>query len=144
MGKDFRRFDPSDARIVLVQAGPRLLPTFPEALSAETERALRRLGVEVMLGSRVEAIDDRGVTVSGRRIASRTVLWAAGVMASPVARWLGSEADAAGRVKVAADLSVPGLPNVFVAGDAALSAAYKGQPVPGLAPAAKQGGEYVA
>jgi putative oxidoreductase len=144
MDKEFRRFDPASARVLLVQAAPRLLPTFTPALSAESQRALARLGVEVMLDSRVEAIDALGVTVSGQRIAARTVLWAAGVMASPAARWLGCEADAAGRVKVGADLSVPGLPNVFVVGDAALCNAWNGTPVPGLAPAAKQGGEFVA
>ncbi len=144
MDKEFRRFDPASARVLLVQAAPRLLPTFTPALSAESQRALARLGVEVMLDSRVEAIDTLGVTVSGQRIAARTVLWAAGVMASPAARWLGCEADAAGRAKVGADLSVPGLPNVFVVGDAALCNAWNGTPVPGLAPAAKQGGEFVA
>jgi NADH dehydrogenase/putative oxidoreductase len=144
MEKDFRRFDPASARIVLVQSAPRLLPTFPEPLSAETERALGRLGVEVLCGSRVEAIDERGVTVDGRRIAASTVLWAAGVAASPAARWLGREADAAGRVKVGPDLSVPGLPDVYAIGDTALASAWNGGPVPGLAPAAKQGGEYVA
>jgi NADH dehydrogenase/putative oxidoreductase len=144
MDKEFRRFDPASARVLLVQAAPRLLPTFAPALSAESQRALARLGVEVMLDSRVEAIDALGVTVNGQRFAARTVLWAAGVMASPAARWLGCEADAAGRVKVGADLSVPGLPNVFVVGDAALSQAWNGTPVPGLAPAAKQGGDFVA
>jgi NADH dehydrogenase/putative oxidoreductase len=127
-----------------VQAAPRLLPTFAPGLSAETERALARLGVDVRLDSRVEAIDADGVMVSGQRIAARTVLWAAGVAASPVARWLGARADAAGRVKVGADLSVPGLPNVFAVGDAALAESWNGQAVPGLAPAAKQGGAYVA
>jgi NADH dehydrogenase/putative oxidoreductase len=144
MEKDFRRFDPASARILLIQAGPRLLPSFPEALSAETRRALEALGVEVLLDSRVERIDADGVTVSGRRIAARTVLWAAGVVASPAARWLGAPADAAGRVKVGPDLSVPGLPEVFVVGDTAASDAWNGRPVPGLAPAAKQGGAYVA
>jgi NADH dehydrogenase/putative oxidoreductase len=144
MEKDFRGFDPATARIVLVQAGPRLLPTFPEALSAATQRSLEKLGVEVLTDSRVEAIDERGVVVSGARIAARTVLWAAGVVASPAARWLGADADNAGRVKVGPDLSVAGLPNVFVVGDTALAHAWKGAPVPGLAPAAKQGGAYVA
>jgi NADH dehydrogenase/putative oxidoreductase len=144
MEKEFRRFDPATARILLVQAGPRLLPTFPEALSAETRRALENLGVEVLLESRVEAIDEAGVRVGGKRIPARTVLWAAGVVASPAARWLGVEADNAGRVKVAPDLSVPGLPEVFVVGDTAASNAWGGQPVPGLAPAAKQGGAHVA
>jgi NADH dehydrogenase FAD-containing subunit/uncharacterized membrane protein YphA (DoxX/SURF4 family) len=144
MDKDFRRYDPAAARVVLVQAGPRVLPTFPEALSAQTRRALEKLGVEVLVNSRVERIDDDGVIVNGERIASRTVLWAAGVVASPAAKWLGAEADNAGRVKVEPDLSVAGLPNVFVIGDTAASNAWNGQPVPGLAPAAKQGGEFVA
>ena len=144
MEKEFRNFDPASARILLVQAGPRLLPTFPDALSAETRGSLEKLGVEILLNSRVEAIDDAGVLVSGERIPSRTVLWAAGVIASPAARWLGAEADNAGRVKVGNDLSVPGLPNVFVIGDTAACNAWNGHPVPGLAPAAKQGGAYVA
>ena len=144
MAKEFRRFDPAQARIVLVQAGPRLLPTFPKALSETTQRALERIGVEVRLGSRVEAIDDAGATVDGQRIRSRTVLWAAGVTASPAARWLDAEADNAGRVKVGADLSVPGHTEIFVVGDTALANAWNGNAVPGLAPAAKQGGTYVA
>lgn len=144
MEKEFRRYDPASARIVLIQAAPRLLPAFPEALSAETRRALEALGVEVMLDSRVESIDAEGVVVSGVRIASRTVLWAAGVIASPAAKWLGSEADSAGRVKVEANLSIPGHPNIFAIGDTTLSVGWAGKPVPGLAPAAKQGGEYVA
>ena len=144
MEKDFRRFDPASARVILVQAAPRLLPAFPESLSAAAQRALQKLGVEVLVESRVEKIDDAGVTVSGQRIAARTVLWAAGVIASPAAKWLGVEADNAGRVKVGAHLSVPGVPEVYALGDTAASIAWRGQPVPGLAPAAKQGGAYVA
>ena len=144
MEKDFRRFDPAAARVILVQAGPRLLPTFAEALSQRTRQALEKLGVEVLLDSRVESIDDSGVMVNGRTIAARTVLWAAGVVASPAAKWLGADADPAGRVKVGPDLSVPGLPTVFAIGDTALANAWNGAPVPGLAPAAKQGGDYVA
>jgi NADH dehydrogenase/putative oxidoreductase len=144
MDKEFRHFDPAQARILLVQAGPRLLPAFPEPLTDEAKRALERLGVEVLLGSRVERIDAEGVTVNGQRIAARTVLWAAGVVASPAARWLGAAADSAGRITVAGDLSVPGMPDVFAIGDTAASSAWKGQPVPGLAPAAKQGGAHVA
>ena len=144
MEKEFRRFDPASARVLLVQAGPRILPTFPEDLSERTRRSLEKLGVEVLVNSRVESIDEAGVTVSGKRIASRTVLWAAGVVASPAARWLGAAADNAGRAKVEADLSVPGHTNVFAIGDTALSNAWNGGAVPGLAPAAKQGGDYVA
>jgi NADH dehydrogenase/putative oxidoreductase len=144
MEKDFRRFDPAKARIVLVQAGPRLLPAFPPDLSENSRRALERLGVEVRLNSRVESIDDDGATVNGERIASRTVLWAAGVVASPAAKWLGAAADTAGRARVDPDLSVPGRRNVFVIGDAAASDAWNGNLVPGLAPAAKQAGAFVA
>jgi NADH dehydrogenase/putative oxidoreductase len=144
MDKEFRRFDPASARVILVQSAPRILPTFNEKLSAVAQRALEKLGVEVLIGNRVEKIDAAGVLVSGRRIEARTVLWAAGVMASPAAAWLKSAADNAGRVKVQADLSVPGLENVYAIGDTALSLAWNGQPVPGLAPAAKQGGQYVA
>ncbi len=144
MDKEFRRFDPASARVVLVQSAPRILPTFDEKLSGVAQRSLEKLGVEVLIGSRVEQIDADGVLVSGRRIAARTVLWAAGVMASPAAVWLQCAADNAGRVKVGADLSVPGLDGVYAIGDTALSAGWNGKPVPGLAPAAKQGGQYVA
>jgi NADH dehydrogenase FAD-containing subunit/uncharacterized membrane protein YphA (DoxX/SURF4 family) len=144
MEKEFRGFDPASARVILVQSAPRVLPTFDARLAALAQRSLEKLGVEVLVGSRVDHIDAQGVSVSGRRIAARTVLWAAGVMASPAAKWLKADADSAGRTKVGTDLSVPGLPNVYVIGDAALSNAWNGQPVPGLAPAAKQGGGYVA
>ncbi|MHB8116700.1 MAG: FAD-dependent oxidoreductase [Acidithiobacillus ferrivorans] len=144
MEKEFHYFDPASARVVLVQSAPRLLPTFPETLSEKAKRSLERLGVEVMLKSKVDHIDQEGVLINGKRLASHTVLWAAGVVASPAAQWLNASADHSGRVKVEADLSVMGLPNVFVIGDTALANAWKGKPVPGLAPAAKQGGAYVA
>ena len=144
MDKEFRSFDPAQARVILVQSAPRLLPAFPESLAAIAQRSLESLGVEVLLGSRVEGIDADGVTISGTRVAARTVLWAAGVTASPAAGWLGAPADTAGRVKVSADLSVPGMPNVYAIGDTALSNAWNGQAVPGLAPAAKQAGVYAA
>ncbi|MFZ5555468.1 MAG: NAD(P)/FAD-dependent oxidoreductase [Pseudomonadota bacterium] len=145
MDQEFRRFDPAQARVVLVQAAPRLLPGgFPEAMGQQAKRSLERLGVSVRLSSRVEAIDADGVTVSGERIDARTVLWAAGVQASPAARWLGAAADAAGRVAVGPDLSVPGHDGVFVVGDTAACNAWGGNPVPGLAPAAKQQGRYAA
>jgi NADH dehydrogenase/putative oxidoreductase len=121
-----------------------VLPTFPESLSRLAVEALQRLGVDVRLGSRVELIDADGVRVNGQRIASRTVLWAAGVAASPAARWLGTAADSAGRVKVESDLTVAGLPEIYAVGDTAASLGWNGQPVPGLAPAAKQGGQHVA
>ena len=141
---EFRNIDPTQARVLLVQSAPRLLPTFPETLSVVAAQSLQALGVEVLTQSRVEQIDDDGVLVSGQRIGSRTVFWAAGVMASPAAQWIKGEADSAGRLKVGADLSAAGLPDVFSVGDTALSAAWNGQPTPGLAPAAKQQGAYVA
>ncbi len=144
MDKEFRTFDPADARVILVQSAPRLLPAFPESLARIAQRSLEKLGVEVMLDSRVEMIDAMGVMVSGRRVIARTVLWAAGVAASPAAQWLAADADAAGRVKVGPNLEVPGMSNVFVVGDTAACNAWNGKPVPGLAPAAKQAGAYAA
>jgi NADH dehydrogenase/putative oxidoreductase len=142
--KEFRHIDPAAARILLVQAGPRVLPQFDERLSGFARKSLEGLGVDVRVDSRVEAIDARGVTVNGTHIAAGTVLWAAGVIASPAAMWLGIKPDRAGRIPVGPDLSVPGWPDVFAMGDTAASLAWDGQPVPGLAPAAKQGGAYVA
>ena len=141
---EFREIDPASATVLLVQAGPRLLPAFPEALSVVAANALRRLGVEVWLDRKVEEVEAGGVTVSGQHVAARTVLWAAGVMASPAASWLGVVPDRAGRVPVGADLGVAGLEGVYAVGDTAASEGWAGQPVPGLAPAAKQGGTYVA
>ena len=142
--KDFRAFDPAKARVILVQAAPRLLPSFPERLAQIAQRSLEQLGVEIHLGSRVDHIDETGVAVDGTRIEASTVLWAAGVAASPAAAWLNAPADKAGRLIVGDDLRVPGLANVFAIGDTAASKAWKGESVPGLAPAAKQGGTYVA
>ena len=144
LNQDFRTFDPAHARIILVQAGPRLLPSFPERLSRIAQRELENLGVEVRLESRVNHIDERGVGVDGERIEARTILWAAGVAASPAAMWLKAPSDRAGRIVVGEDLRVPGTSNVFAVGDTVASNAWNGQPVPGLAPAAKQGGAYVA
>jgi len=144
MAKDFRNFDPASARILLVQAGPRVLPQFDERLSVFARSSLEALGVEVHIDSRVELIDGDGVIVNGERVEAGTVLWAAGVVASPASAWLGAEADRAGRIKVGPYLSVPGFPDTFAIGDTALSLAWDGRPVPGLAPAAKQGGAYVA
>jgi NADH dehydrogenase FAD-containing subunit len=128
----------------LLQAGPRLLPAFPQSLSEVARRSLADAGVKVLVNSEVRLIDADGVIVHDRRIYARTVLWAAGVAASPAAKWLNSEADKAGRVKVQPDLSVARLPDVYVIGDTALANCWKGAPVPGLAPAAKQGGAFVA
>jgi len=144
LNQDFRTIDPARARIILVQAGARLLPTFPERLSGIAQRALEKLGVEIRLESRVNHIDEQGVGVGEERIDARTILWAAGVAASPAATWLKAPSDRAGRIVVGEDLRVPGMANVFAVGDTAASNAWNGQPVPGLAPAAKQEGAYVA
>ncbi|HVI59723.1 MAG TPA: NAD(P)/FAD-dependent oxidoreductase [Luteimonas sp.] len=141
--REFRRIDPREARVLLLEAGPRVLSTFPESLSDKARRQLERLGVEVRTGTPVEAIDGDGVLLGGERIAARTVLWAAGVAASPLARSLGVPLDRAGRVPVQPDLSAPGLADVFVAGDLA-SVQQDGRSVPGVAPAAKQMGNHVA
>jgi NADH dehydrogenase len=143
LAADFRMANPCDTRVVLVEAGPRVLASFPESLSEKARRQLERLGVEVRMGAAVMDCDHGGVAVAGERIEARTVIWAAGVIASPAAKWLGVAADRAGRVKVEADLSVPGHPNIFVIGDTA-AVLQDGQPVPGIAPAAKQMGSYVA
>jgi NADH dehydrogenase FAD-containing subunit/uncharacterized membrane protein YphA (DoxX/SURF4 family) len=142
--REFRTFDPASARIVLVQSTDRVLPTFPPSLSAAAARSLATLGVEVLTGRRVKAVDMGGADVGGEWIAAHTVLWAAGVAASPAAAWLGVAADAAGRVPVGPDLRVPGRSEIFVVGDTAACNAWRGKPAPGLAPAAKQGGAYAA
>lgn len=144
LARDFRRIDPASARVILVQSGTRILPTFPEPLSVAAAAALRALGVEIVTGGAVAEIDAGGIVVSGERIRCRTTFWCAGVTASPAAGWLGAPSDRAGRVEVAPDLSVPGAPDTFVIGDTAASCAWAGKMVPGLAPAAKQGGAYVA
>jgi len=145
---EFRRADPRRAEVLLLEAGPRVLPCFPEDLSERAREQLRGLGVDVRTGTPVAAIDADGATLRDAngvetRIAARTVLWAAGVAASPLARDFGAPLDRAGRVRTNADLSVPGHPEVFVAGDLA-SIDSGGKPVPGVAPAAKQMGRHVA
>jgi NADH dehydrogenase len=140
---EFRRVDPRQARVLLLEAGPRVLSSFPESLSEKARAQLHKLGVEVRTGVPVAAIDDEGVQLGDTRIPARTVLWAAGVAASPLARDLGVPLDRAGRVQVEPDLSVPGHPSIFVAGDLA-SIQHDGKPVPGVAPAAKQMGRHVA
>lgn len=141
---DFRFIDPASARIILVHAGDRLLPPFAPEMSTEAQKSLERLGVEVHLNARVTGIEPRAVIIGDERIATETVIWAAGVTASPAAQWLGVEPGPAGRVRVGADLGLPGYPEIFVVGDVAASMAWNGNPVPGLAPAAKQEGRYVA
>jgi NADH dehydrogenase len=144
LARDFRNIDPRQARIILVEAGPRILVTFLESLSAAAERALARLGAEVRKGTPVTAVGEDHVMVGAERIETRTVLWAAGVAASPAAKWLGAQKDKAGRVIVNADLTLPGHPEIFVIGDTAAMKDEKGQPVPGIAPAAKQAGAFAA
>jgi NADH:ubiquinone reductase (H+-translocating) len=143
LARDFRRFDPRSARVLLVEAGPRVLPAYPEELSEKARRQLEALGVQVWTGSPVTAVDGSGVEAGADRIAARTVVWAAGVQGSPLARSLGVPLDRAGRVRVRPDLTAPGLPAVFVAGDLA-SLEQDGRPVPGVAPAAIQMGRHAA
>jgi len=144
MDQEYHLIDPSTSRVILLHAGPRVLPAFHESLSAIAERSLRSLGVDVRLDTRVLGVDEAGVDVGAYQIASRTVLWAAGVAASPAAKWLGQPEDGSGRVKVSDDLSVPSHERIYAIGDTASSAGWRGTPVPGLAPAAKQQGKYVA
>jgi NADH dehydrogenase len=140
---DFRRIDPRGARIVLIEAGPRILPGYPEELSRKAQAQLEALGVQVWTGSPVTGLDASSVQVGADRLAARTVVWAAGVQGSPLARSLGAPLDRVGRVRVQADLSVPGHPNLFVIGDLASFEA-DGRSVPGVAPAAIQMGEHAA
>jgi NADH dehydrogenase len=143
LAKDFRNIDPRITRIILVEAGPRLLPSFPDDLSDDATRRLEQLGVEVRLGAPVTAIDSSGVTVGPARIEARTVIWAAGVAASPAGHWIGAKCDRVGRILVDPDLSVPGYPEIFAIGDTALAVDANGKPLPGIAPVAKQQGRYV-
>jgi NADH:ubiquinone reductase (H+-translocating) len=144
LAKDFRNIDPRAARIVLVEAGPRLLSTMPEDLSSEAQKRLEKLGVEVRLNAPVTAVDAAGVTIGATRVESRCVIWAAGVAASPAGQWIGAECDRVGRIKVNPDMSVPGHPEIFAIGDTTLALDAKGKPLPGVAPVAKQQGAYVA
>lgn len=143
LAADFRRIDPRSARILLIEAGPRLLPTFPPSLSEYARTTLIRMGVDVKTDTVVTKCDARGVDLKDGRIDADTLIWAAGITASPAARWLNVEPDRAGRVRVGADLSVPNHPEIFVIGDTAMLAVGSDHPVPGIAPAAKQMGKYV-
>jgi NADH:ubiquinone reductase (H+-translocating) len=143
--RDFRNIDPASARIVLVEAGPRILPAFPSRLSASAEDQLARLGVTVMTGKAVTDCDAGGITLGeDGRIDSATIVWAAGVMASPAAKWLKTPSDKVGRALIDATLNMPGRLDVFVVGDTASVVDATGRPVPGVAPAAKQMGRHVA
>jgi NADH dehydrogenase len=141
---EFDAIDPASARILLVEAGPSILPSFPANLRASAKRALLRLGVDVREGSAVTNVEDGAVTIGGERINAHTILWAAGVAAAPIGRDLGPDLDRAGRVNVAPDLSVPGHAGVFVAGDLASFPHQTGKPLPGVAQVAKQQGTHAA
>ncbi|OZI29894.1 FAD-dependent oxidoreductase [Bordetella genomosp. 10] len=140
---DFRRIDTRRARVLLIEGGQRLLSAFDPSLSAYAKQALEKLGVEVMLGQSVSECSAQGVVFGGTRLEADTVLWGAGVRASPAAEWLGANADRAGRVLVEPDLTVPGHPEIYAVGDTVSIAGPDGAPVPGIAPAAKQQGRYV-
>lgn len=145
---DFRNIDPGDARVVLVEAGPRLLASFPEMLGRAARDSLHGLGVEVRVGAPVSQCDAEGVTIGagsgGERLDAATIVWAAGVAASSAAKWLGATSDRVGRVVIGPDLTLPGHPEIFVIGDTAQALGSDGMPLPGLAPVAKQQGAYVA
>ena len=143
LASDFRHIDTRMTRIILIEAGPRILPAFPESLTQKTHKKLISMGVEIYTGTPVTDVDEHGVVVNGERINTTTIIWGAGVSASSAGKWLGAEVDRAGRVKVSNDLSIPGHPNVFVIGDTA-SYIQSGKPLPGVAQVAMQGGNYVA
>jgi len=142
--RDFRHIDTRKARVVLIEAGPRVLAGFPEDLSAYAQRSLESLGVEVILGQAVTECSADGVVYGGKTLAARTIVWAAGVRASRAAEWLNAPADRAYRLQVEPDLTVPGHPEIFAVGDTVTIKDPDGNPVPGIAPAAKQEGRYVA
>ena len=143
LAADFRRVDPANARIILVQSGPRILPTFHEKLSRAAHERLEELGVEIRIGAKVSGVDSKGVVIGDERISSRTVIWTAGVTPSPAGKWLGVPTDKSGRVAVQPDCSVLEHPEVFVIGDTA-SFDHGGKPLPGVAQVAMQQGKYVA
>jgi NADH dehydrogenase len=140
---DFRHINPRQARVILVEAGPRILPTFSERLAEKASEELIQLGVEVRTKAMVEAVDEHGVVIAGEHLATKNIVWMAGVKGSRAGQWLDAPLDNAGRIKVMRDLSVPGHPNIFVIGDNA-SVLQRGKPLPGLAPVAVQEGQYVA
>jgi NADH:ubiquinone reductase (H+-translocating) len=143
LARDFRNIDPRRAKIVLIEAGPRILSAFPEKLSDYAVTALKRLGVTVIVNEAVESIDAHGVVVAGRRIDAGTVIWGAGIKASPAAAWLGAALDRAGRVPLNPDLSVKGVSDVYALGDMASSPDENGTPLPALAQVAAQQGYYL-
>jgi NADH:ubiquinone reductase (H+-translocating) len=144
LAPDFRNIDTHKTRVVLIEAGPRVLAGFADDLSAYAQASLEKIGVEVMLGQAVTDCSADGVVYGGNRLDAKTIIWAAGVRASPAAEWLDAPADRAGRLQVLPDLTVPGHPEIFAVGDTVAIAGPDGSPVPGIAPAAKQQGRYVA
>jgi len=144
VSKDFRNITPHCSRVILIEAGERVLPSFPPALSKKARESIEGLGVEVMLGQPVNDIAADGVSVGNRFIPAHTIIWAAGVRASPAAYWLGAECDRAGRIIVGDDLRVPGIDHVFAIGDTASCPRARGKPLPGVAPVAKQQGRHAA
>ena len=143
LARDFRRIDPTSARILLIEADSKVLGAFPEKLGTYAQRALMRLGIQVMLNTKVEQIDENGVVAGGQRIATKNVIWGAGVKATPVAAWLGIRSGPHGSVPVNPDFSIAAHSNIFVIGDAAATSGIDGNPLPGLAAVAKQEGKYV-
>jgi NADH:ubiquinone reductase (H+-translocating) len=143
LARDFRRIDSTDTRIILVVAGAKILAEFPDRLSDFARRSLQRMGVEIFVGSPIEHINESGVIAKGKRIEGATVIWCAGVKASPVAHWFGVAPVKSGKIEVGPDLSLPGAPEIFIIGDAAASQGDDGKPLPGLAAVAKQQGEYI-
>jgi len=143
LASDFHHINPQVARIILLEAGPKILTSFPEILSERALKDLKRLRVEVRTNSHVDSIDENGVIVEGKRIDAKTVIWTAGVKASPAGKWLATKIDRQGRVVVKDDCSVPNHPNIFVIGDTACFLDENKTPLPGLAPVAKQQGDFV-
>jgi NADH dehydrogenase len=141
---EFRHIDPRKSRVLLIEAGPRILSSFENDLSSYAHRALERLGVEVQVGVAVRDCNAQGVVYGDHSLPARVILWAAGVRASAAAAWVGLPTDGAGRARVENDLTAPGRPEIFVIGDTATVNAWHGKPVPGIAPAAKQQGAHVA
>jgi NADH dehydrogenase len=141
--RDFRKLEPDHMRVILIEAGPKILAAFPDNLTAYARQALEKMGVEVMTGVAVEAISKDEVVAGSMRIRTGCVIWGAGVKASPAGRWLGIEGKAGGRIPVGPDLSVIGFPDVYAIGDTALGLAEDGKPLPALAQVAKQQGEYL-
>jgi len=143
LAHDFREIDPRTSRIILIEAGPRILPSFPQPLADYAARSLAAMRVEVLTSHKVTGCDRSGVMLGDQRIEAATIIWAAGVMASPAASWLGAEHDSAGRIKVDDNLALPGHQRIFAIGDLAAVTTKDGRPIPGIAPAAKQMGRYV-